>query len=38
MAESGLLIEYWANAVYTVVYVRNLILFSRCPGVILAEI
>ena len=38
MAESGMPLKYWANAVSTVVYTRNLIPSSRQPGTILVEL
>ena len=38
MAESGIPLKYWADAVSTVVYVQNLIPSSRQPGTIPAEL
>jgi len=38
MAESGIALKYWANAVQTIVYVRNFIPSSRRPKTILAEV
>ena len=38
MAESGLLLKYWGDAVTTVVYIRNFIPSSRNPGMIPAEL
>jgi len=38
MAESGLPMKYWADAVQTMVYIRNLIPSSRQPHSIPAEL
>jgi len=38
MAESGIPLKYWTNTVLTVVYTQNLILLSRWPGTIPAEL
>jgi len=38
MAESGLSAKYWANAVQTVVYIRNLLPNSQQPEIIPAEL
>jgi len=38
LAESGLALKYWAEAVSTVVYVWNFIPLSRNPGNIPEEI
>ena len=38
LAESGLPIKYWTDAVNMVTYVQNFIPSVRCPGSILAEL
>jgi len=38
MAESGMALKYWTDAVWTIVYVQNFIPFSQQPKIILAEV
>ena len=38
MAESGMALKYWANAVQTIVYVQNFISSSQQPKTIPAEV
>ena len=38
MAESGMLLKYWTDAVSTVVYVQNLIPSSQRPGTVPAKL
>ena len=38
MAESGIALKYWADAISTIVYVQNLILSSQQPGTIPAKL
>ena len=38
MAESGIALKYWADAISTIVYIWNLILLSQWPSTIPAEL